>query len=55
MKFRREDSLKYYNYLKEVVNYICALVLNDVKGEIFEDSYKVSQKQFCEALQINPF
>ena len=36
-----------------MLNYIRALVPNDMKGEILEDSYKVSLKESCEALQIN--
>ena len=52
IKFQREDSLKHYNYLEEVLNYIRALVPNDTTGEILVDSYKVSLKEFCEALQI---
>ena len=39
MKFQQEDCLKHYNYLEEVLNYICALVPNDIQGEILEDSY----------------
>ena len=39
-------TYKHYSYLEEVLNYIRALVPNDVKGEVLEDSYKV-----CEALQ----
>ena len=36
---------------QEVLNYIRALVLNDIKGEILEEQYKVSVKEFCKALQ----
>ena len=50
-KIQQEDTFKHYNYRKEVPNYIRTLVPNDVKGEILDDWYKVSQKQFCEALQ----
>ena len=34
-----------------MLNYVRALVLNDVKGEILEDWYQVSLKEFCKALQ----
>ena len=34
-----------------MLNYIRALV-KDIKGEILKDSYKVSLKESCEALQI---
>ena len=34
-----------------MLNYIRALVLNDVKGEILEVWYKASLKEVCEALQ----
>ena len=40
-----EDTFKYYNYLEEALNYIRALVPNDIKGKILEDSYKVLQKK----------
>ena len=36
---------------QEVLNYIRALVLNDIKGEILEEQYKVSLKEFCKVLQ----
>ena len=39
MKFQQEDGLKHCNYLEEVLNYICALVPNDIEGEILEDSH----------------
>ena len=45
-------SFKYYNYKEEMLNYIRALVPNDKKGKILGDSYKVSLKEFYEALQI---
>ena len=51
-KFQQEDTFKYSNYPEEMLNYIRAAVPNDIKGEILEDSYKVSLKEFCEALQI---
>ena len=50
-KTQQEDTFKHYNYLEEVLNYISALVPNEVKGEILEDWYKVSLKELCEALQ----
>ena len=50
-KIQREDTFKHYNYAEEVLNQIRALVPNDVKGEILEDWYKVSLKEFCEAFQ----
>ena len=49
--FQQEVTFKHYNYLKEVLNYICALVPNDVKDKILEDWYKVLVKEVCEALQ----
>ena len=52
MKFQQEDTFKHYNYREEMLNYISALVPNDKKDESLEDSYKVSLKEFCEALQI---
>ena len=51
MKFQREDSFKHYNYLEEVLNYIRALVPNDIEDKILEDLYKISLKEFCDALQ----
>ena len=33
-KFRQEDTFKYCSYAVEMLNYIRALVPNDVKGEI---------------------
>ena len=50
-KIQQGVTFKYYNYLEEVLNYIRALVPNNVKGEILEDWYKVSLKEVCEALQ----
>ena len=50
-KTQQEDTFKHYNYLEEVLNYISALIPNDVKGEILEGWYKVSLKELCEALQ----
>ena len=52
MKIQQEDTFKHYNYPEAVLNYIRALGPNDVKGEILENWYKVSLKEFCEALQI---
>ena len=52
MKVQEEDTFKHYNYSEEILNYIRALVPNDMKSEILEDLYKVSPKEFCEALQI---
>ena len=39
-KIQQEVTFKYYNYLEEVLNYIHALVPNDVKGEILEVGIK---------------
>ena len=52
MKFQQEDTFKHCNYQELMQNCIRAQVPNDIKGEILEDSYKVSLKEFCEALQI---
>ena len=52
MKFQQEDTFKHCSYLGEMLNYIRALVPKDIKGEILENSYKVSPKEFWEALQI---
>ena len=52
MKFQQEDNFKHYNYREEMLIYIRALVPNDIKDEILEDSYKVLLKEICEALQI---
>ena len=37
MKFQQEDTFKPYNCLEEVLNHIRALVLNDIKGDIFRE------------------
>ena len=50
-KTHEEDTFKHFNYPEEVLNHTCALVSNDVKGEILEDWYKVSLREWCEALQ----
>ena len=50
-KIQQEDAFKHHNYSEERRNYIRALIPNDVKGAILEDWYKVSLKEFCEALQ----
>ena len=49
MKFQQEDIFNHYNYQEEILIYILALVVNDIKDEILEGSLK----EFCEALQIN--
>ena len=49
-KTQQKDTFKHYNYFEEVLNYICVLVPNDVKGEILEDWHNVLLKQLCEAL-----
>ena len=36
-KIQQEDTLKHYNYPGELLNYIRALVPNNVKGKILED------------------
>ena len=51
MKFH-QDTFKHYNYLEEMLNYIRAMVTKDIMGEILEDSYEVSLKEFCETLQM---
>ena len=55
MKIQREDTFRHYSYPEEILNYIRALVPNKIKGEILEDSCKVSLKEFCEVLQIIMF
>ena len=52
MKFQQEDTFKHYNYREEMLKYIGALVPNDIKDEVLENSCKVSLKELCEALQI---
>ena len=52
MKFQQKDFLKHCNYPEEMLNYIRALVPNDIKGETLEDLYKVLLKELCEAVQI---
>ena len=47
----RKYTFKHYKYSREMLNYIRAMIPKD-KGEIFEDLYKISLKEFCEALQI---
>ena len=49
-KIQQGVTFKHYNYQEEVLNYIGALVPNEVTGEILEDWYKVSLKQVCEGL-----
>ena len=46
-----EWALKITKTHQEVLNCIRAMVPNDVKGEILEDWYKVSLKEFCEVLR----
>ena len=52
MKFQQEAFFKHYSYPEEMLNYIRPLAPNVIKCEILEDLYKVSLKDFCEALQI---
>ena len=52
MKFQQEDNFKHYNYPEEMLIYNRALVPNDIKDKILEDSYKVLLKEICETLQI---
>ena len=47
----RKYTFKHYKYSRNAKLHRC----NDTKrhkGEIFEDLYKISLKEFCEALQI---
>ena len=48
------NSLKHYDYLEEVLNYIRALVTGTkrYRGLNFRGFLKVSVKEFCKALQI---
>ena len=43
-KRQQEATFKHHSCLEEMLNYISALVPNDVKGEILEDWNKVSQR-----------
>ena len=36
-KIQQEDTFKHYDYTEEVLNYISALIPNEMKGEILED------------------
>ena len=40
-KIQQENTFMHYNYLEEVLSYICSMVPKNVKGEILEDWYKV--------------
>ena len=42
MKLQQKDTFKHYDYPEEVLNYIRVLVLKAIKGEISEDSEKLS-------------
>ena len=53
MKIQQKECLKHYCYPEEVLNYILAMVPNDIKDDILEDWYKVLLKEFCEPLQMN--
>ena len=44
MEFQQDYTFKHYDYREEVLNYICALVPNNIKGEISENLYKVLLK-----------
>ena len=50
---QQKDTCKRKNYLQEVLNYICALVPNNVKGENLKDWYKVLPKEFYEPCKIS--
>ena len=52
-KIQQEGTFKHYNYPEEVLKYIHALVPNGAKGEILEDWFKVSLKDFFKPLQDN--
>ena len=62
-QIQAEDTFQHYNYLEEVLNYICSLLPNDVKGEILEEWYKVSLKEvwrpckrsYCNVLLVVSF
>ena len=49
-EIQQEVTFKHYNYLEDVLNYICVLL--QING-ILEDWYNVSLKEVCEALQKN--
>ena len=53
MTYQQEDAFKHYHYPEEVINYFGALLPDDIKGENVVDSYQVSLKEFCVALQSN--
>ena len=44
-KIHQENTFMHYNYMEEVLSYICSLVPKNVKGEILEDWYKVLLKE----------
>ena len=50
-KIWQEDTFNHYNYLEEVLNYIRALVQNDVKGLNLRGLEQSFTKEFCKALQ----
>ena len=43
-KFQQEGTFKHYSYPEEMLDYMDAVVPNNIKGEILEDSYKVLLK-----------
>ena len=49
----RIDSPK-YAFPPSVLKYIRDIVPGDIKGEILDDAFPVTMKQFCKALQIPP-
>ena len=44
MKFEQEDIFRHHNYWEKMLNYIRALVTNDIKDEISEDSYSFAER-----------
>ena len=46
----KTDPTGGYHYPDEVFEYIRAIALGDIKGEIREQAYRVSITEFCEAV-----
>ena len=52
--YRKEigPSEAHYGYPKSVLDFIRELAPGDIVGEIRDDAYKISMKEFCESLDI---
>ena len=53
LKKSEEYEQSQFGYPKEVLDLICSILPEDVKGELRENAEKISLKDFCAALDFH--